>query len=286
MNGRDVSQLAHEDAVAEFLRAAEPIIVEVKRRDCAALAATATPAIVACSGAGAAAAAAAPPSVASASSSAASTGSASSTAASSSASVGAPVAAAAPAAAVALETSWRGGGGDRTFVSTASQTDVDQQLQQQPPQVQLQQQYYKYMMAAARQQQLHQQQQQPMGGGAVESPAGSGDEDLHSQLFNDCLNPSIDIEVSYQLIKHTAQKRRTASVFLPSFWEPRFESRASGAMCVIAAQRALAPLSNIGDREHISTYRTTIIVPRGIWITTMAVMIQCQTSLLCSLEVL
>lgn len=33
MNGRDVSQLAHEDAVAEFLRATEPILVEVKRRN-------------------------------------------------------------------------------------------------------------------------------------------------------------------------------------------------------------------------------------------------------------
>lgn len=32
MNGRDVSQLAHEEAVAEFLRATEPILVEVKRR--------------------------------------------------------------------------------------------------------------------------------------------------------------------------------------------------------------------------------------------------------------
>lgn len=33
MNGRDVSNLAHEDAVSEFLRADEPIVVEVKRRD-------------------------------------------------------------------------------------------------------------------------------------------------------------------------------------------------------------------------------------------------------------
>lgn len=32
MNGRDVSQLAHEEAVAEFLSASEPILVEVKRR--------------------------------------------------------------------------------------------------------------------------------------------------------------------------------------------------------------------------------------------------------------
>lgn len=34
MNGRDVSQLAHEEAVDEFLRASEPIVVEVKRRKC------------------------------------------------------------------------------------------------------------------------------------------------------------------------------------------------------------------------------------------------------------
>lgn len=33
MNGRDVSQLAHEEAVAEFLSATEPILVEVKRRN-------------------------------------------------------------------------------------------------------------------------------------------------------------------------------------------------------------------------------------------------------------
>lgn len=33
MNGKDVSNLAHEDAVSEFLRADEPIVVEVKRRD-------------------------------------------------------------------------------------------------------------------------------------------------------------------------------------------------------------------------------------------------------------
>lgn len=32
MNGKDVSNLAHEDAVNEFLRAEEPIMVEVKRR--------------------------------------------------------------------------------------------------------------------------------------------------------------------------------------------------------------------------------------------------------------
>lgn len=32
MNGKDVSNLAHEDAVNAFLRAEEPILVEVKRR--------------------------------------------------------------------------------------------------------------------------------------------------------------------------------------------------------------------------------------------------------------
>lgn len=32
MNGRDVSNLAHEEAVNEFLNAPEPILVEVRRR--------------------------------------------------------------------------------------------------------------------------------------------------------------------------------------------------------------------------------------------------------------
>lgn len=198
VNGRDVSQLAHEDAVAEFLQAADPIIVEVKRRQCDtyAIAALEPPAhptnvndIFHLTAPRRAATTASHSSAASSGTMSSGTGSSGHSAATAGAAAGARPAR--PTTTIAIQT-------DLGPMSYAEAVD-EQQHQMQQISLQTHLHYYKRMLGevANSQRELHRRLalSSDVDGSPLESPVASCDEELASQLYNDLLHPSIDIEV-------------------------------------------------------------------------------------------